>query len=271
VLRTRHDKSANLGLGLMALMLAGGCVFPADEPTGIELSWRFVEINTVDLDDENMTRTVRTCAGAEVDQVFISLVDTDDETRRGTFHYPCDEGFQTVSEFQTQSSDAFVELRPGKYAADVRILDTMGRTEATLTRDIDVLSRTLTIEGFELAREPAALRLRLQGAASCGELALHLRYADPGVQLGEPPLDDDGEPIPVVYRQGLASDRDLSLGGTTIPCSADLDGLHVFVDVDPGAYTLEVHQDGAVCPFGVRIDREAAELPVDLANLPCDG
>lgn len=254
-------------------LLASACVYPAQDPTGVELSWRFIELNENDLDpdDEQDFTPIRTCLGAMIDTVTITLVDTDDPTRAGTFTYNCDDGFQTPDEAQTEASDAFLELRPGGYEMVVSKTDTTGREEVGVTRELDVLSRTLTIEALDLARPLTQWRVQLNGAMDCGEVQFRLRYADPEGQLGEPPLNDDGEVQATLYRENLASDRGLSLGGAPYACAPGADGRHTFMDVDIGNYTLEVIRDGQICALGVLIDYESPEFPIDLANLPCEG
>jgi hypothetical protein len=207
----------------VASLTTSACVFPAQDPTGVELSWRFVELNENDLemDDEDMQQfaPVRTCVGALVNRVDISITDLDDETRSGNFDYGCEDGFQTPDQARTEASDAFLELDPGAYAVEVQITDTMGRIEPQLMREVNVLSRTLTIEAFDLARPLTQWRVTLTGATDCNELRLRLLYADPENQLGEPPVDEDGEIVPTVYRENLVSDRGLSLGGAPSACN----------------------------------------------------
>ena len=265
----------SMGRRAIAVLLLGmtGCVFPAQDPTGVELSWRFVELNENDLDPDSETdlTPIRTCPGAMVEQVSISIVDNDDPARAGTFEYECDEGFQTPDEARTEASDAFLELDPGSYAIEVSTTDVDGRVEIPITKDLDVLSRTLTIEAFDLARPLTQWRVQFSGMDRCDELQLRLRYADPEAQLGEPPLSDDGEIIPTLYRENLASDRGVSLGGVPFPCTPQADGMNVFDQVDPGGYSLELTVDGQVCALGVVIDLEGTVFPIDLANLPCGG
>jgi hypothetical protein len=245
----------------------GGCVFPADEPTGAELSWRFYELNIVDGED---AARVRTCAGALADRVEIAIVDRDDARRRGTFDYECGMGFQTVDQFQTEASDAFIELQPGTYDVQVEIVDTLGFREVTANRELDVLSRTLTVEALELARATAPWPLRLSGTDTCTELGVRLLYADPENHLSDPPLDEDGNVQPTVYRENLFSDRGLHAGGAANPC-AGMAGLHVFPEVDVGGYRLELTVDGAPCVIPVSVDPTVPEATLDLANLACDG
>jgi hypothetical protein len=259
---------------MLPMIFAAACVFPAQDPTGVEMSWRFVELNENDLeleDDEAEALTpIRTCFGAMIEQVSISITDHENASRMGTFDYACDTGFQTPDEARTEASDAFLELKPGPYSLEVQTTDTLGRTETTVTRAIDVLSRTLTIEGFDLARPLIRWRVRFTGSDDCGEVRLRLRYADTEAQLAEPPQDDDGEVVPTLYRENLASDRGLGLSGAPFAC-ADVGGLHVFNDVDIGNYELEIDRDGQVCALGVIVDIEGPDFVIDLANLPCEG
>jgi hypothetical protein len=97
-----------------------------------------------------------------------------------------------------------------------------------------------------------------------------LRYADPEAQLTDPPRNDDDEVEPVVYRNSLATDRGLSVGGAAAACSAELDGIHSIEGMDPGDYRLEVTVDGRACAIVVALEAETTTT-VDLANLPCDG
>lgn len=250
-----------------------GCVFPAQDPTGVELSWRFVELNEDDLDPEsdNDLTPVRTCTGAMVQQVAIAIVDNDDPARAGTFEYECDEGFQTPDEARTEASDAFLELDPGSYRIEVSTTDAAGRVEVPITKDLDVLSRTLTIEAFDLARPLTVWRVQLSGMDQCDEVAFRLLYADPEGQLGEPPEADDGDIDPTLYRQNLIGSRGLGLGGAPFACTPEADGVHEFERMDPGSYSLEVTRDGQVCALGVVVDLEGPDFPIDLANLPCGG
>ncbi len=249
------------------LVLAGACVFPADEPTGIELSWRFFEVNDVDGEE---AKRLRTCEGAGIDSVVFDIAQVRAEERRGTFDYPCEVGFQTPQEFRTEASDAFIELRPADYTVTV---DVVGAGFAQRVRDLelDVVPRGLTVEGLDLALATQRWTLVLSNTADCGELAFALKYRDPAESLAEPVFDEDGEPVDMPYRQALVSDRQLSLGGTPVACSPDLAGAHVVDIVDQGAYRLEIVRDGAACSIEVDISPRDATTVIDLANLPCAG
>lgn len=247
--------------------LVGGCVFPTDDPTGLELSWRFLEVNEVDGEEGQRDRT---CDGVDVERIVLEIADLDEADRHGTFRFDCEAGYQTVQEFQTQASDAFLELRPGDYRVTLAGIFAPGGQEVLITRDVDVTGRGLTVEVFELARETTAWELAVQGADACTELSLALLYADPATTLAEPPVDEDDEVVPTIYRENLVTDRGLALGGQTTACAAELDGVHVIDGIDPGAYRLELTVDGQPCAIGVGIAADTS-TPIDLANLPCQG
>lgn len=252
---------------LLALMLAIGCVYPADDPTGLEMSWRFVEANLVDGEEG---QRVRTCEGVGVQTLLIQVEDQDDPTRRGSFRFDCEAGYQTQTEFQTEASDVFIPLRPGDYAVSVTAVDTEGGNELLSMREVDVLARGLTVEVFELVREPVTWTLSLSGLNACNGLSLALYYADPAVALADPPENDEGEVEPTLYREGLQTDRALSLAGAGTACSPDLAGEHAVEMVDPGRYRLEALVDGRVCALSVTLG-ESSSMSIDLSNLPCEG
>ncbi len=247
-------------------LLAGvstGCVYPADDPTGIEASWLFVEVNEADGAD---SRRARTCEGAGVERVDLHIVDVDTPIRQGSFRYPCEAGFQTPAQFATQASDVFIELHPGDY--DLEIRSETG--ELLAMRTLDVLSRGLTVETFDLRRDPVEWTLDLAGLDACETFSLTLSYADPQATLATPPRDDQGEIVEsVVYRTMLSTDRELSVGGEATACDPALAGAHRVQTVDRGAYRLEIVVDDRVCTTTILIDGEAPQTVVDLASLPC--
>jgi hypothetical protein len=203
-----------------------------------------------------------------VERIAASISDRDDSTRQGIFRFPCDRGYQTQADLQTQSSDAFVELRGGNYEVVLRDDATL---EDLARSTVDVSSNSVTIEVWELTPATSTWTLALTGATGCQQLTVRLLYDDPGAMLAEPPTGEGEEPIETVYRESLASDRNLSAGGTPTPCTADLDGAHAFADVDRGSYRVEMDVDGVVCALPVEIDEGGAQTTVDLANLPCAG
>ena len=242
-------------------------MFPADEPTGVELSWRFFEVNAVD-GEEGIK--IRSCAGAGFERVVFDIVQVDDETRSGNFDYECELGFQTPSEFRTEASDAFIELRPADYAFTVNGVSGT-RTQLLTEMEVGVLARGLTIEGLELTLASSTWTLQLANTEVCTELSMALHYRDGGGALAEPMLDEEGEPLDVPYRSTLTSDRGLVIGGAPGACTAELAGDHVFDLIDQGPYRLIVVLDGATCSANIDITPGTATSVVDLANLACDG
>lgn len=272
---------ATMVTSLTSVTMSGaGCVFPADEPTGIELSWRFVEVN--DVDGEEASR-IRSCQGARIETVRFEITDADAPTRSGTFEFDCETGYQTAEQFQTQSSDAFVQLDSGSYEVRVTGRVQGGGSEVLLDDTVDVLSRTLTVEVLELAREPVQWSFVLTGVQACEGLSVTLTYADPQDALADPSngegeqeadegdTDGAGASEPVVYRETLRTDRDLPLAGAPVQCGDNLAGTHVVSGIDPGAYRLELLVGDTQCVVPVDIHAGATEPVIDLANLPCDG
>jgi hypothetical protein len=247
-------------------LLLTGCVFPADEPTGIEVSWRFLEVNDVDGADEFRFRT---CEGVGVHGVGFAIVDEGDPGRRGTFSFDCTTGFQTPADFQTEASDAFIPLRSSDYIVDVVARGAHGES-AVAHREVDVIAKGLTIESLDLALEPVGWQFELTGLDACTEVSFALRYADPEAHLADPPRDDDDEIVPVLYRTNLFTNRNLSVGGQPTACTPELAGVHVVPNVDVGTYNLEVTLDAQTCAHSVEIPADEVRT-LDLANLPCEG
>lgn len=249
-----------------------GCVLPADEPTGMELSWRFIEVNTVDGEE---SQRLRSCDGGRMTEVVFSITDASDAERSESFRYPCTYGFQTPSEFQTESSDAFIELKPRGYEVliDLVGIDADGMEVVRRARDIevDVLERSVTLQDFDFGLEAVEVGLRLSGLDECDEFALTMRYADLERALAEPPRSDDGTVVAeLAYREGLQTTQGVSLAGATSAC-ADAPEQHTIAEVDPGTYLLDVSVDGVVCPVDFTVGLSGGEHVIDLANLPCDG
>lgn len=249
---------------LAGFLACGGCVYPTDAPTGIEFSWRFLEVEPSDGED---ARRVLTCAAVEVDTLAADIDDKDDDARSGRFRFGCGDGFQTAQEVARTASEAFLELRPGDYEV---VLETDGEDVVEVElgrRTIEVLGRESTHSLWELELPPVDWTLEIVGSTMCGELSLGLFYADPEGALTEVPVDDDGDPQPVLYRSALASDRGLGLAAMSAVCS-DIDGTHRFTGLDRGAYRLEAIVDGNACAVEVAIDGTSATT-LDLAALPC--
>ena len=273
--RASSNRSAPLApLPLVMALAAGGCVYPSTEPTGVELSWRFVEHDIEGEEDEGGPR-VRSCEGASAEQIAFEIADQGDPTRQAVLRFDCITGFQTGIELQTSASDAFVRLRPGGYSIGVLVVDDAANAqdfERVTEREVDVGEREVTVELWELRRAPVTWTLELHGADACERLALSLVYASPEIDLPDQAPADEEEP-PLLYRSGLRSqDRELPVGGQEIACGAGLDGVHRFVGVDRGDYLLELDVDGRRCE--VRVDLrgpDGATSVIDLASLPCDG
>lgn len=254
-----------------ALGLAG-CVLPADEPTGMELSWRFVEVNTIDGEE---AQRLRSCEGGLMNEVVFSITDAADPDRSESFRYPCTFGFQTPSEFATESSDAFVELKPRAYEVLIDLVGTDPDGTEVVRRarnlEVDVLERSVTLQDFDFGLEPTEVALTIEGLGGCDEFALTLRYADTEESLAEPPRTENGTVVTaLVYRENLETDEGVSLAGTASTC-ADTAQQHTVAEVDPGQYVLDVAVDGVVCPVDLVVGLSGAEHVIDLANLPCDG
>jgi len=256
---------------LIVLGLWGsGCVYPATEPTGMELSWRFIETNAADGED---AIRIRTCEGVQTEQVAIEISDIDTPARQGVFRFDCIEGYQTLTALQTEASDAFIRLDPGAYAIamvaeddaeDARIREHLD------AREIAVEERGITIVTWEVSRAPVSWTLELSGGETCDSLALALYYANPETDLAEY-VPDEEQSLPL-YRQELRSDLGLGVSAQTIECSSAPTGIHRFDGLDRAEYLLEVVVDGDVCSLRVdlRPGLDTASV-IDLANLPCAG
>ncbi|MCX4247659.1 hypothetical protein [Paraliomyxa miuraensis] len=265
-----HARPGRRSLAL-ALTLAAGCVYPASEPTGVELSWRFVEQGAPDGSDDGEPR-LRTCAGAVTEQLAFEITDTADPRRHGIFRFDCELGYQTDVELQTSASDAFVELAAGTYQIAAQAVDDATNAvafEVVSEREVEVSERGVTVEIWALRRAPVPWSLELRGAGSCDSLTLALNHVAPEIDLvDEVPIDD----APLLYRETLHSDRGLSLGGHATACGTALEGLHRFEGIDRGEYLLQIDVDGTTCPL--RIDLRAPDGGsgvIDLASLPCQG
>lgn len=265
-------RPARPSLALVAVA-AGGCVYPATDPTGTELSWRFVEQQAPTDDPEAGEPRLRTCSGAEAEQLAFEITDDDEPRRHGTLRFDCATGYQTTVELQTSASDAFVPLDPGRYSFGVLVIDDAANAqtfERVMEREVDVDDREVTVEIWELQRAPVTWTVELHGADACEQLSLSLVYAVPELDLVDHVPDEDAPSL--LYRAALASDRELPVGGQASECTATLDGVHRFEGVDRGDYLLEVDVDGRVCE--VRVDLrgpDGATSVIDLARLPCDG
>lgn len=251
-------------------LLAVGCVYPATDPTGVELSWRFEEHNQVDGEEAALPRT---CAGARTEQIAVDIEDLDDPTRHGTFRFDCATGYQTAVDVQIQASDAFVRLDPGPYLLRMRAVDDASNApvnEVVEEREIEVEDRQIEVALWTIRRAPVDWTLELTGMTACDALGLTLRYASPESDLADyAGLADE---VPPVYRLAAASDRGLGFGGEVVACDPALEGTHVLSGMDRGEYVLDLDVDGQQCPVLVDLgSREGGSSVIDLANLPCAG
>ncbi|MCA9656420.1 MAG: hypothetical protein H6712_30940 [Myxococcales bacterium] len=254
----------------LGLLAASGCIYPSSDPTGVELSWRFVEHNEVDGEEAALPRT---CQGAATEQIAADITDLDDPLRAGTFRFDCGTGYQSALDLQIQASDAFVRLDPGPYQLDLRAVDDANDApvnELVEEREVEVESRRITTQTWIIRRAPVTWSLELLGLERCDALATTLRYASPETDLADySGLADDPPPV---YRQALRSDRGLGLAGEAITCDPELAGTHRFEGIDRGEYVLELDMDGVVCTVLVDLrPREGTSSVIDLANLPCGG
>ncbi|MBK8234993.1 MAG: hypothetical protein IPK74_05525 [Deltaproteobacteria bacterium] len=245
---------------VLLLALTGACVFPSDNPTGIEFSWLFKEHEASDGD---AGRRVRTCEGVHAETMAAELQDTGEPGRHGVFRFVCEDGFQTANDLARTASEAFVELHPRDYEVTLSV-DDAGDHEVLAQRTVDVLARAVTLELWELARAPITWTLDLQHADACGDVGVALYYDDPVRDLAEPELDDEGAAVPLLYRTTLRSDRGLDLTGEAGSCESR-GGLHRFEAFDAGRYRLERTVDGASCSVVLDL-RETGTTVVDLSS-----
>ncbi|MEM9453331.1 MAG: hypothetical protein AAGF11_04075 [Myxococcota bacterium] len=269
-------------LAVLGLTLAG-CVYPTSDPTGMELSWRFVEHDQSEGEsddpadgeaDEDNSVMVRSCAGALTEQIAVEVEDQDSPRRRGIFRFDCLEGYQTANALQTEASNAFIPLDPGPYTVTMHAVDDAQNaivSEQVETRDVTVEERIITVATWELSRAPVDWNVELRGADACESMTLALYYATPENDLAD--YTPNAEQSLLLYRRSLSSDRGLTVGGEATACSPELSGTHVFEGLDRGDYRLEIVVDGASCgtqSVNLR-DREGASSVIDLANLLCGG
>jgi len=259
-------RRSSLALAAVLVPLSG-CVLPTYDVSGLELSWRFVEVHPVGGDAK---APVRTCIGAGFNRLVFFVEDVNDATRRGSFVFDCELGFQTAEEARTTQSDAFVELHGGTYRVTVEGENPVETGVRLGTREVNVNARGATLQEFELARDGVPWRIELVGLDTCTDIGLSLFYADPVAALTEPAVNDAGMPIPMLYRPTLMSHRGLSLAGAAAACDGEATpGFHDFMDIDPGTYRLEIARDGQTCAVPVVVSGMPTETTIDLANLTC--
>lgn len=236
------------------------CPLPQNDPRGLELAWMFVESNDV---DDTEGRALRTCDGALAVDVDVRIVDRRDPSRTRDFSWSCEESWASPDLFFVAPPPVFIDLREGTY-----VVDTVARdADDVFTRELATIAvdaTTTTSLLVALGVPTATLDVQLDGLASCDDLALRLRYADPDADvLGAPPRDPSDQ-----YRDGLVSDEGMALDGAPVPCDSLPDHLTVR-DVDRGRYVLDVVVDGGascIVPVEVRGDPQPLELALDV---PC--
>lgn len=245
-----------------------GCILPRDSATGVELRWRLPEANLADAPAVAAGDRLRTCSGARVGRVRAELQDRDAPERRRSFDYDCDAGDASPADRVGEPAVIFIDLRPGNYDLDLRWHDDAGHELGQLQEPVQVEPDSLVPLDLELASPLLPWTLDLRGTAACSALSLEIFYADPTVNLHDPP-----EAAKAHYRNGLVSDAGLRLADPQAPlaCAALVDGPQRFPDLDRGAYRLRLHVDGRACELGFTVDAAAPALAVDLAKPGCAG
>lgn len=274
------SRTLRSAFAVLTLSTSPACVLPAYDVSGVELSWRFVEAHPVpdaepegeSADQEDGGAPVRTCKGSGFDQLAFFIDDTSADDRRGSFIFDCEDGFQTADQVAAEQSAAFVELRGGTYQVDVLGQIGVGPGIPLGTREVAISGNAPTVYEFKLTRPPVVLPLELANVEQCESLTLALFYADPANHLADPDLNEMGNPLPMLYRETLVTDRGLSLSGVPTPCTAELAGPHAVPQFDPGSYRLEITRDAVFCSVLLTIGETPSPVVVDVANLAgCQG
>ncbi|MDC0718804.1 hypothetical protein [Nannocystis bainbridge] len=242
-------------------LLGPACVLPAGGATGLELTWSAREVNAVDGPE---ARRARTCLGTGLSRVAVQVVDAADPARDRVFAYACEAGNISPAARTVETPEIFLDLRAGTYdlTASGRATDDAPLAIALAVGEVE--SHAITLVDLELQRPPQQLDLALTGA--CGDLTVALRYADPAADL----FLAEGDEPPALYRQALASDRGLRLGGQSQPCTG-LAGAHRVQGLDPGRYRLDLEIDGRTCSRALAIEDSPVQIALDLENPACDG
>lgn len=259
---------ASVAVAVSITAALAACALPQDRLTGIELSWSMLEREASDGD---ASLRLRTCAGALVRRVELTVEDVDDPLRASTLTYDCEFGYQTAEELASLTSNVFVDLRPGEYRLLTRALSDVDGDSYELEETLAVGERDLLKLDVDLSPPTAPWELLLAGAESCSVAAAHLTYAAPGDDL----LLADGEVATTArYREALVGDQGLPLGGAEIACDGPW-AVDQRFEVDPGRYVLNLEVDGpeggTSCAVPIVIPFSGLTTTLDLANLPCDG
>ncbi len=268
-----------LGLGLTA------CALPDGTPTGIEMTWTL---------EESVPGSIRerTCRGASVEQVRVSVTDLDRSDRFTEELLDCEEGRSEPSDAQVRAPEVFFELRPGSYAVTMEALGR--RTDGVWLRGelrdamVSVDDEQPTPISLELSVPLRQLSLRLENASACSTLRTWLYYEDAAENVIR--LGDDKDPQNVLYRSGLAPSADSGsdtpeleppagpiLDGTPISCAllseGSVDAGDLSYEIDAGRYLLDlIIDDQPRCRVPVEVGRDGATrtyLTLDLAQPPC--
>ena len=236
-------------------LLATACVTPFDAATGIELTWQFPETHAAE--------RFRTCSGALVDVIEVTLVDQADATRQRSFRHPCSLGDPSPSDRLLAPAQIFYDVRPGDYQVDVRWFG-RGRELGHTSETVSVAAKSIAPVDVELRSPIGSWTVELREPQACQDLSLQLLYADPSSDLHPPHAMTAAD-----YASDQTSDQGLPLA-TTVACSGLAPGLHQFADLDRGAYRLRVTVDGLACDADVVLDTPEIFV-LDLAKPGCAG
>lgn len=240
----------------LAPLLLGGCVFPAQPATGVELSWRFNEV--ADPSTDIQAAVVRTCAGALVGEVSVTVRDLDDASREHTTEVNCGTGFFSGDDLYIGTTEIYYELRPGTYALELLFADdNSGAPIRQITREIEVRAQIEPVQ-FEVELAPVGWALGLQNPDACQSASFNFRRADPERDVATP------DP-PALH--GRESHHGLPLDGTQLACADIIPGLNL-IDAVRGHYILAVEVDGTSCEYPVTLRTGNFQLDLDLAA-PC--
>ncbi len=210
---------------------------------------------------------LRTCAGALVRRVELTLEDLDDPERATTLTYACELGYRTAAELESLTSNIFVDLRPGEYRLLTRALSDVDGGSFELEETFAVGERDLLEVDVDLSPPLAPWTLDIAGAESCTVAAATLTYAEPTEDLVRP----DGEVATTArYREAPLGDGGLVMDGAEVACDGPWAQGQGFT-LDPGRYILNLQVDGRTCAIPIVIPFSGQTTTLDLAKLPCDG
>ncbi len=232
----------------------GACVTtPHDAATGIELTWQFPEANSID--------RFRTCTGALVDVIEVTLVDLADSARQRSFRHPCSVGDPSPSERVSTPALIFYDVRPGDYRVAARWFGG-GRELGQTAEDVTIEAKSIVPVDLALASPPETWAVELRDPHACRDLSLQLLYSDPSSDLHPPHAISASD-----YASDRISDQGLPLA-TTVACSSVVPGIHQFADLERGAYRLRVTIDDVACDADVVLDTPEIFV-LDLAKPGC--